>query len=118
MTEEQTQLQRVVCAAILFEVQTSNFTDIVEDTNVIYCCSSKQSTYITILGARHYDSWMISQIMDLKLRQNITELQQGFIDQFGNFLSRKEALQIAIRQHQIIRPAACTDTELFSEALY
>jgi hypothetical protein len=42
---------------------------------------------------------------------------QGFVDNKGNFLTRKEALLIAEKENQIIRRCG-GDVELYSENLY
>lgn len=44
--------------------------------------------------------------------------EQGFVDQFGTFLTRKEALEIAKENGQIIRDIGYEPDELYSEHLY
>jgi hypothetical protein len=44
--------------------------------------------------------------------------EQGFIDQFGNFLTRKEAYIIARNNGQIYRELDNDTNELYSEHLY
>lgn len=44
--------------------------------------------------------------------------EQGFIDQFGNFLSRERALEIAKANNQIMRRCGGDEHQLFSENLY
>lgn len=87
-----------------------------------------------IVGARHYDSHMRLQI---KLYDKIHELTsmfsshesvnswrtgervvQGFIDQHGNFYTRKEAWIIAKDNDQIIRIVPGSEGTLYSENLY
>jgi hypothetical protein len=86
--------QRVVCAAIRHPV-----------------------TGLVICGARHFDPIMHA-VVD-KLRQpDWAFADQGFIDQFGNFLTREEALAIAKENGQILRECGGDDKELFSENLY
>lgn len=121
LTEQQKDLQRVVCSCIIFRVKIIETFDEVQDPNIIYCADPSHQNYmhIKVLGARHWDSTMRSQVLRLKsFYSEVQELEQGFIDQSGNFLSRGLALEIAKRQNQIIRPEACTAKELFSEALY
>ncbi len=96
--------KRIVCAANRF---TANI-----DNNLVT---------ILILGARHWDNIMCDMwhTLDNTIISHIdrnTE-NQGFIDQFGNFLSRKEAFKIAKENGQIIRDLGNTD-ELYSEHLY
>lgn len=45
-------------------------------------------------------------------------LDEGFIDQFGNFLTREEAHVIAVKQNQIIRRCGGDESRLYSENLY
>lgn len=48
------------------------------------------------------------------------DLNQGFIDQYSNYWTRKEALIIATNANQIgrHRPKTWAEDELFSEDLY
>jgi len=104
MTPEQKELQRVVCAA------------------------NKLTDGTLLIGARHWDQHMRKQSFHYKESSRNTEIheianaEQGFIDQFGNFLTRKEAWKIAKKQNQIIRicsdPIETEDGILFSENLY
>jgi len=121
LTQEQIDMRRVVCACIIFEVSPSAWTDQTRDDNIVYCVNPDMhnNLHIKVLGARHWDGLMRSRVIDLKtMYHDVKELEQGFIDQFGKFLSRSEALEIAKKQNQIIDYSACTQTELFSEALY
>ena len=87
-----------------------------------------------IVGARHYDCHMR---MQLKLHDKIHELlsmfsshdsinfwgtganiEQGFIDQHGNYYSRKDAWLIAKDNDQIIRIVPGCEGTLYSENLY
>lgn len=86
---------RVVCAAMLM------------DDNEI------------VTGVRHFSPEMritLKRIYGDKYHLQVKE--QGFIDQFGNFLSRSEALEIAKKQNQIRRRCGGGDTKLYSENLY
>lgn len=44
--------------------------------------------------------------------------EQGFIDQFGNFLTRKEAWVIAEQQNQLYRKDGTEHGILYSENIY
>lgn len=92
MTEEQKALQRVVCAA------------------------NRNSQGFVLLGARHWDDWM-RQTIDV-LGFNDHDWEQGFIDQFGNFLTRKEAAVIAREKDQLKGMYTVVEEALFSEHLY
>lgn len=95
----------------------------------IVCAANKHINGSIILGARHFDKLM-HEAIKTRLLNNPSEVwydsEQGFIDQQGNFLSRKEAWVIAVKQNQIVRLVGnqkeesrlSTDIELFSENLY
>lgn len=74
-----------------------------------------------ILGLRHYSQDMVTQI-DLRFDSNdfycLSGDNQGFVDNFGKYMTRKEAYQVALAANQIIYPEACTNEELYSEGLY
>lgn len=105
LNEKQLGMQRVVCAALRKEGHL-------------------------IIGPRHFDALMRTQINSWasrflleehreEARQEWARAEQGFIDQWGNFLTRAEALVIATRQGQMIRRGLGGDDEkLFSENLY
>jgi len=92
MTEEQKALQRVVCAA------------------------NRNKAGFVLLGARHWDSWMCKTID--ALGYNDHDWEQGFIDQFGNFLTREEAAVIAKQKDQLKGMYNTVSEALFSEHLY
>ena len=84
---------------------------------------------IIVLGVRHCDQKMHETITlrkQLYADENWFQCEQGFVDQFGNFLTRKEAWVIAVKQCQIYRLVGSqdkgsmsrADVELFSENLY
>jgi len=97
--------KRIVCAACKFTLEYGN-----EEI---------------VLGARHYDKRMHATLDIVhqsweEARWKPEEIIQGFIDQFGDFHDRKEALAIAEAAGQIgvYRPKTAPKDELFSEDLY
>ena len=91
-------IRRVVCAALLMD-----------------------DTIVT--GARHYDSTMHEQInkMEPRFKERFVEDKpvQGFIDQWGRFMNRRMAFEVATAAGQIIEKTGNPDSnELFSEDLY
>lgn len=87
-------MRRVVCAA-----------NLMEDGNVL-------------LGARHWDHMMVNQANRAGSRG---EVEQGFIDQHGVFMSRREAWKVAETAGQIIKRVGGDDRDggtLYSENLY
>lgn len=72
-----------------------------------------------ILGPRHFDKTMHMQIAQYKL-MNISwkNAEQGFIDTWGNFLTREEALQRAVETGQLKTKLTYPPHKLYSEDLY
>jgi len=85
----------------------------------VVCAANKfvgiGKTYI-VLGARHYDTLMRDAVQ--LLPKGMYEKEQGFIDQYGTFLTREEAFVVATNANQIIRRVGGDDNKLFSENLY
>ncbi len=70
-----------------------------------------------ITGARHFDKIMRAQMEASEGIKWWKSCAQGFIDQFGDFLDRKEAWKIASQRRQIRKRVSCAGT-LYSENLY
>ncbi len=77
-------------------------------------CAACRKDGLIICGARHFDSIMRANIKALNL--SFGDWEQGFIDQFGNFLNRKEAWEIAKKNGQVKEESE--NKVLFSENLY
>jgi hypothetical protein len=84
----------------------------------IVCAAIRNKNGRIICGARHYDSVMHSQILASNDDWTKSEIDQGFIDQRGAFLTRQEAYIIATERGQIKRRVGGDDGKLFSENLY
>lgn len=97
---------RIVCAANKYLIEYSP--DEIEE--------------LVIAGARHWDSVMrgVWESLDEYLVSCIdrNKEEEGFIDQFGNFYTRKEAYKIAKENNQLVRELGFENDELFSEHLY
>lgn len=106
---------------------TDYLNDPLKGTRRVVCAAirSTQSGKI-ICGARHYDPVMRSQleVYDAVAPIDKASIEQGFIDQWCNFLSRRDALIVAIAANQIVRKGGGYDGtlegsgQLFSENLY
>lgn len=86
----------------------------------IVCAACKYKDYL-FLAPRHFDMVMHNQIklMGVKSKEYKGHVEQGFIDQKGNFLNRKEAFRVAAEAGQIIEKTGGKDSkELYSEDLY
>jgi hypothetical protein len=81
------------------------------------CKSDKDGTVVT--SFRHFDSRMHDKIKLLKNEISEFFKYQGFVDMYGNFQTRKDALKIFNDNNQY---SACDDrgrgNELYSENLY
>lgn len=86
----------------------------------------KHGKSFMLVGARHWDSVMratYEMLLETGFehdRRNCKD-QQGFIDQYGVFMDRKEAWLVAKASNQIrtVLPCqACPEPELYSESLY
>ena len=71
-----------------------------------------------VLGPRHFDETMMKQIKDRPGANSWRDADQGFIDQFGVYLTREEAWEIAIAENQVLRRVGGDNPSLFSENLY
>ncbi len=86
---------------------------------VVVCAAIRSSQGKIIAGARHYDSVMRPLAFPNDERKGEwINCEQGFIDQFGVFMSREEAWTIAEAANQIKNIKAATVGCLFSEDLY
>lgn len=83
----------------------------------VVCAANRFDDGTIIVGPRHFDMTMHDQIQARGLRGTDMGHEQGFIDQHGVFMSRKEAFIVATNANQLIRPAFQPDI-LFSENLY
>lgn len=68
-----------------------------------------------ICGPRHCDSIMRQQLPD---GVKFHGWEQGFIDQWGQFLTREEAWKVAVEKGQIRRKIDTPEGTLYSEHLY
>jgi len=85
---------------------------------VVVCAANKYGDLI-IPSARHHDKVMNKLILEIGYLIE-RECEQGFINQFGEFLSREDAMIIAKKAGQKINKRGCggSETILFSEGLY
>jgi hypothetical protein len=75
----------------------------------------------TVLGPRHYDSVMRKQIDGIPAFSWGDPVDQGFVDQHGEFMSRQEAWKVAVDSGQIRRRVGGDNADggtLYSENIY
>lgn len=75
---------------------------------------------LVVVSARHFDLLMHQQIQQLGMVKEFRTGEQGFIDQFGEFMNRFEALDVAKAAGQLNtrRPKTPPEDRLFSEDIY
>lgn len=84
-------------------------------------CAAMINQGIIVLGARHYDKLMHEHINLLKKSGgswNKAAETQGFIDQWGNFINREDALIVALAAGQRIKRCGGDENCLYSDNLY
>lgn len=83
---------------------------------IVCAANRKRFTGEVVLGIRHWDAWMTKA-----LDTEGDPVDQGFIDNHGQFLNRVDAWKVAEAANQIIRRVG-GDTKdggtLYSENLY
>lgn len=99
------EMRKIVCAALFY-------------SGTIFV-GNKHVQGLVITGPRHYDSTMVTQIRLMGLPRSPAPVQ-GFVDQFGCFVDRKEAMEIvkASGQPFDVKRNGVPADELFSEGLY
>lgn len=82
----------------------------------VVCAANRHKTKgIIICGARHWDKLMRGQVN--AMGEKPIGWDQGFVDQFGDWMDREEAWKVATDQNQITREVSSPGT-LYSENLY
>lgn len=95
-------------------------------TRRIVCAANRYYGTVIVAGARHCDSVMRTVTPYLTDPYSGDNVEQGFINTWGEFLDRKDAWLVACYNDQIMRLVGNQDinhegiygTELFSENLY
>lgn len=83
----------------------------------VVCAAIRLEDGTIIAGARHWDTVMCGVVYKIKVRTK--DAEQGFINQWGVFLDRVEALVVAKASGQPLDMERNGSTDmLFSEGLY
>lgn len=106
-----------------FEEIYKNAMEKIKKQRRIVCAANRLKDGTVILGIRHWDDFMHQAIGQSKNEDEEVETvvghRQGFVDQWGNFVSRREAWDIALHQEQIVRTGPGFEgPDLYSENLY
>ena len=86
----------------------------------VVCAALRAADGRVLLGIRHYSHDMHEQLArrDDRLRfQHLHDPNQGFVDQFGVYMTREEAYAVALAAGQIIYPEALRRGFGWSETL-
>jgi len=86
-------------------------------------CAACKSGSIILCGVRHWDKIMNKLFAKIKVAYpdlRSSGFEQGFVDQFGKFLTREEAMEIVKENGQPFDKErnGGSDKELYSEGLY
>lgn len=84
-----------------------------EKSRRVVCAALRYEDGFIVAGVRHCDMIMQPQMQAVG-RRNFVKAEQGFLDNRYNFLTRKEAAELAMDAGQITRKPDI----LFSEDLY
>jgi hypothetical protein len=87
---------------------------------VVVCAANRYPDGRIVLGIRHFDAFMHERLRTTTLSYPKGCEEQGFVDQFGIFMNRREALHVAAAANQVNtrRPKTTPMDILFSEDLY
>ena len=84
----------------------------------VVCAAVRKEGKIAV-GPRHFDNFMHAQIRQMYAPPRMNDAEQGFIDQWGRFMTREEAFIVATAANQILEKTGGSNSkELFSEDLY
>ncbi|THA09433.1 hypothetical protein [Rodentibacter pneumotropicus] len=95
----------IVCAAIKFQIETAT-------------TKPKPVDELVLPMVRHYSMDSRNVLNFIDDYYDVEEIEQGFITNFGRFINRKEALEIAKANNQIRFDIGYEPDELYSEMLY
>jgi len=86
---------------------------------IVVCAAIRSASGDLICAPRHFDETMRQQIrLSVRLEGDWKTAEQGFVDQYGEFLSREEAYIVALSEGQIVRRCGGDKGKLYSENLY
>ena len=86
---------------------------------MVVCAANRNDMGIIVCSARHFDTLMKETISALKYDEPFSKWEEGFIDQFGTFLTRVEAMKIVKESGQPfdLERNGGSDDELYSEGI-
>lgn len=94
-------------------------------TRRVVCAAIRAADGSLLLGIRHYSRDMHAQIEARRDGEKFVyrhDEDQGFVDQYGVWMGREEAYQVAKAAGQLVHPELCGSAldgpKLYSEGLY
>lgn len=90
-------------------------------TRRIVAAANRYSNGLTLIGIRHWDEHMHTQALCYRengILPSDKDPEQGFLDNQGNFLNRRQAMIVAKAADQIIKRVGGDEQKLYSENLY
>jgi hypothetical protein len=105
------------CRGIVFALKDATTEPKIPPRRVV-CAANRLKDGTLILGVRHFDKFMHEQIDKMGLEDQLDGHEQGFVDQFGVFMTREQAHPVAVYAKQIIRRCGGDERRLYSENLY
>ena len=90
----------------------------IEKPQAIVVCAACRVDGALVCGARHFDNVMRDQMDLMPQSLKWARAEQGFINQFGEFLTREEAMIAAKASGRPLNIEHSSGEALFSECLY
>ena len=107
------------------ELEPAGGTPVNRRVRRVVCAAIRAADGTVLLGVRHYSRDMHEQIAarrDGEKFKHRNDENQGFVDQWGVYMTREEAYRVADEQGQIYDWRACGNglegRKLYSEGLY
>lgn len=90
---------------------------------IVTAANRHTESKVVVVGARHFSPAMMSQIQSMNLPEisgGRSCWEQGFIDQWDNFITRREAMTICVANGQRVdlKRNGGDDSILFSDGLH
>ncbi|MBF84509.1 MAG: hypothetical protein CL489_08550 [Acidobacteria bacterium] len=84
----------------------------------VVCAANKYPCGTIVLGVRHFCPLMRQNIKAHGIKPTQMDMIQGFVDQWGNFMDREEALAVVKANGRFMRDTGFHSRELFTENCY
>lgn len=93
---------------------------VIKPTEIIVCAANRRPDGLIVCGARHWDPIMRKVADNLDGEESGGRWEQGFINQFGEFRNREDAMKVVLNNNQPFNKDrnGGSGIELYSEGLY